>query len=139
MSFRLIRFKHLGNHPKRHSILGAAVSQVHLKRIKDGLAVKPWMEDLQYSFKVHIHTPRVSLVQQKLQELQSSHLWPLPVVSFKCCGMEITQNDLDTLLPGKWLNDQVFSTAYTCTYSSTHTIPLMVYLCMIPLRMTLRI
>ena len=118
MSFRLIRFKHAGLETTLRDIvsLGAAVSQVHLKRIKDGLAVKPWMEDLQYSFKVHICTPRVSLVQQKLQELQSSHLWPLPVVSFKCCGMEITQNDLDTLLPGKWLNDQVFSTAYTCIH-----------------------
>lgn len=82
-------------------------------RTKAGLAV---MEGLQYSVVAHIRTSRVSLVQRKLQELQSSQLWPLPVASFKCCGMEITQNDLDTLLPGKWLNDQVFSTAYTCIY-----------------------
>ena len=53
---------------------------------------------------------RESLVQKNLQELLCSQRWPLPptpTASFECCGMEITQGDLNTLLPGRWLNDQV--------------------------------
>ena len=89
---------------------------MHLGDVQAGLAVQLGWNAFSTAlrlFKVHFHTSRVSLVQRKLQELQTSQ-WPLPVASFKCCEMEITQNDLDTLLPGKWLNDQVLSTAYTC-------------------------
>ena len=47
-------------------------------------------------------------MERKLKELKvHPPSWEGEQASITCCGIRLTQGDLDTLQPYQWLNDQV--------------------------------